>query len=76
MRVMWIRNTSVQPLGGDLLLAGLGAADSDLSLAFVRRFQRTVFGVAFGILGEARLAEDVAAMLRLPTVLAPGSVDP
>jgi RNA polymerase sigma factor (sigma-70 family) len=44
----------------DLLLAGLGAADPELSLAFVRRFQRTVFGVAFGVLADARLAEDVA----------------
>ncbi len=44
----------------DLLLAGLGAADPELSLAFVRRFQRTVFGVAHTVLADVRLAEDVA----------------
>jgi RNA polymerase sigma-70 factor (ECF subfamily) len=44
----------------DLLLAGLRAADPELSLAFVRRFQRTVFGVAYTVLADVRLAEDVA----------------
>jgi RNA polymerase sigma-70 factor (ECF subfamily) len=59
---MWIRGRPVERLGDDLLLAGLGAGDAEVSLAFVRRFQRTVFGVALGLVGEPRLAEDVAQL--------------
>jgi RNA polymerase sigma-70 factor (ECF subfamily) len=44
----------------DLLLAGLGAGDPQLALAFVRRFQRIVFGVALAVVGDSGLAEDVA----------------
>lgn len=57
---MALRRPSADRRSDDLLLAGLGAADPDLSLAFVRRFQRTVYGVAFTVLSDARLAEDVA----------------
>ena len=44
----------------ETLLAGLGAGDADLALAFVRRFQRIVFGVAMTIVGDPAAAEDVA----------------
>lgn len=44
----------------DLLLAGFAAGDRALSVAFVRRFQGTVYGVAVAVLGDGRLAEDVA----------------
>ena len=44
----------------EVLLAGLGAGDADLALAFVRRFQRVVFGVALAVVGDAVTAEDVA----------------
>ncbi|GAA1835192.1 sigma-70 family RNA polymerase sigma factor [Pseudonocardia ailaonensis] len=47
-------------LADDLLLAGLAEGDAQLSVAFVRRFQRKVFGVAVAVLGDASLAEDVA----------------
>ena len=57
---MVLRRPSADGRSDDLLLAGLGAADPDLSLAFVRRFQRTVYGVAYTVLSDARLAEDVA----------------
>lgn len=57
---MAIRRSRADGRSDDLLLAGLGAADPELSLAFVRRFQRTVFGVAYTVLGDTRLAEDVA----------------
>lgn len=57
---MGIRGRVVDGLTDDLLLSGLGAGDPKLSVAFVRRFQRTVFGVAIGVLGDPRLAEDVA----------------
>ena len=47
-------------LPDETLLAGLGAADASLSLAFVRRFQRVVFGVALTVIGDPAMAEDVA----------------
>ena len=47
-------------LPDETLLAGLGAGDADLALAFVRRFQRIVFGVAISVIGNPAAAEDVA----------------
>ncbi len=43
-----------------MLLAGLATGDPQLALAFVRRFQRTVFGVALAVVGDVGLAEDIA----------------
>ena len=42
------------------LLAGLGAGDAELAVAFVRRFQRIAFGVALAVTGDPGTAEDVA----------------
>jgi RNA polymerase sigma factor (sigma-70 family) len=42
------------------LLAGLASGEPDAALAFVRRFQRRVYGLAFTVLGDAAAAEDVA----------------
>jgi RNA polymerase sigma factor (sigma-70 family) len=47
-------------LSDEVLLAGLGAGDAHLAVAFVRRFQRAVFGVAMAVLGDPTTAEDVA----------------
>ena len=44
----------------EALLAGLAAGDADVGLAFVRRFQRQVFGVALAVVGDPAQAEDVA----------------
>lgn len=44
----------------DLLLSAMSAGDPDAALAFVRRFQRVVYGVAYATLGDSGLAEDVA----------------
>jgi len=44
----------------DALLAGLATGDPEAASAFVRRFQRRVFGLAVTIVGESRAAEDVA----------------
>jgi RNA polymerase sigma-70 factor (ECF subfamily) len=44
----------------DLLLAAMGAGDPAAAKAFVSRFQRAVFGVAFATVGDVGLAEDVA----------------
>lgn len=56
--------TTMEASGGRLpdeaLLAGLGAGDAQLALAFVRRFQRVVFGVALAVVGDAGTAEDIA----------------
>jgi RNA polymerase sigma factor (sigma-70 family) len=47
-------------LSDEALLAGLAAGDPAASVAFVRRFQSRVFGLAHTIVGEAAAAEDVA----------------
>lgn len=44
----------------EALLAGLAAGDRDASAAFVRRFQRRVYGLARTIVGDPGTAEDVA----------------
>ena len=47
-------------LSSESLLAGLASGDVEAATAFVRRFQRRVFGLAFTILRDAGAAEDVA----------------
>lgn len=42
------------------LLAGMGSGDPDAATAFIRRFQRRVFGLALAILGDRGAAEDAA----------------
>ena len=51
---------AAEELSDEVLLAGLGAGDPDLAAAFVRRFQRNVFGVALAVTGDSATAEDVA----------------
>ena len=52
--------TSADRLPDETLLAGLSAGDAVLAIAFVRRFQRLVFGVALTVIGDPSTAEDVA----------------
>jgi RNA polymerase sigma factor (sigma-70 family) len=52
--------TSGDRQSDEVLLAGLGAGDAELAVAFVRRFQRIVFGVAQAVTGDPGTAEDVA----------------
>jgi RNA polymerase sigma-70 factor (ECF subfamily) len=47
-------------LSDEALLASLGVGDQQAAAAFVRRFQHAVYGLAFTIVGDAALAEDVA----------------
>ena len=47
-------------LSDEALLAGLASGDPDDAAAFVRRFQRRVYGLALTILRDADLADDVA----------------
>jgi RNA polymerase sigma-70 factor (ECF subfamily) len=44
----------------EALVAGLELHEPDAALAFVRRFQRRVYGCALAIVGDAGRAEDVA----------------
>jgi len=44
----------------EVLLAGIALGDDQASLVFVRRDQHRLFGLAIGILGDPRLAEEVA----------------
>jgi RNA polymerase sigma-70 factor (ECF subfamily) len=44
----------------EALLAGLASGEPDAAVAFVRRFQRRVYGLAMTILTDAAAAEDVA----------------
>ena len=50
----------------EALLAGLAAGDGEAAVAFVRRYQRRVFGLAMTLLGDRDRADDVAqeAMVR------------
>lgn len=44
----------------DTLLAGMAAGDANAAAAFVRRFQRPVYGLALTMLQDRATAEDVA----------------
>ena len=44
----------------EALLAGLAAGDADAATAFIRRYQRRVFGLAVVIVGDRAVAEEVA----------------
>lgn len=47
-------------LSDETLLAGLAVGEVDAGTAFVRRFQRRVYGLALTILNDPAMAEDVA----------------
>ncbi|OIJ65289.1 RNA polymerase sigma factor [Streptomyces mangrovisoli] len=57
---MWRIGLSLGRMSDEALLSGLATGDPELVVAFVRRFQRNVFGVALAVLGDTQLAEDVA----------------
>jgi RNA polymerase sigma-70 factor (ECF subfamily) len=50
----------VWTVSDDALVAGLASGDRDAASAFVRRFQRRVFGLARTIVADDRAAEDIA----------------
>jgi len=50
----------VDQLPDETLLLGLGSGDEEVTVAFVRRFQGKVYGVALSVLGDRTQAEDVA----------------
>jgi RNA polymerase sigma factor (sigma-70 family) len=47
-------------LSDETLLAGLASGDAEAAAAFVRRFQRRVYGLAVTMLRDAVVAEEVA----------------
>jgi RNA polymerase sigma factor (sigma-70 family) len=57
---MWRMSLSLGRVPDEALLTGLATGDPELVVAFVRRFQGVVFGVAVTVLGDPQLAEDVA----------------
>ena len=63
-------------LSDDALIAGLAVGDEDAASAFVRRFQRRVFGLARTIVGDDRAAEDVAQEAFVRAWRHAGSFDP
>ncbi|MGH9106503.1 MAG: RNA polymerase sigma factor [Acidimicrobiales bacterium] len=44
----------------DALLAGMAVGDEDAGVAFVRRYQRRVYGLAHAMVGDGALAQDIA----------------
>ncbi|KUO09726.1 RNA polymerase sigma factor [Streptomyces sp. DSM 15324] len=57
---MWRMALSFGRVPDEALLTGLTTGDPELAVAFVRRFQSTVYGVALAVLADTQLAEDVA----------------
>src|SRR5712691_11210663 len=60
----------------DALLAGLATGDEAAATAFVQRFQRRVYGLAFTILSDHRAAEDVAQEAFIRAWRHAGAYDP
>ncbi len=54
-------------LSDEALLAGMAVGDQEAAVAFTRRYQRRVFGLAYSMTSDAGVAEDVAqeAMIRV-----------
>jgi RNA polymerase sigma-70 factor (ECF subfamily) len=50
----------VSTLADDALLSGIAAGDRDAAVAFVRRFQRRVYGLALAVTSDAGSADDVS----------------
>jgi RNA polymerase sigma-70 factor (ECF subfamily) len=47
-------------LSDEALLAGMATGAPEIAIAFVRRFQRMVFGIAIAVVDDPQLAEDIA----------------
>lgn len=60
------RRPATDDLSDETLLQGLAVGEPGMDVAFVRRFQRRVFGLALSLVGDPVLAEDVSqeALLR------------
>lgn len=56
---MRVRTSYDDATTDEVLLAGVAVGDERAVLTFVRRYQRRLFGLALGIVGDAGMAEDV-----------------
>ena len=54
------RTRDEDDISDEALLSGMGIGDEWAGLVFVRRYQRRLFGLAMGIVGDTMLAEDVS----------------
>ncbi|MGC1419633.1 MAG: RNA polymerase sigma factor [Acidimicrobiales bacterium] len=57
---MRMRGSYGEDVSDEALLSGVAIGDDRAVLAFVRRYQRRLFGLALGIVGDPGMAEDVA----------------
>ena len=57
---MRVRSSYDDETTDEALLSGVAVGDDRAVLAFVRRYQRRLFGLALGIVGDPGMAEDVA----------------
>ena len=58
--LMRVRTSYDEETSDEALLSGVAVGDDRAVLAFVRRYQRRLFGLALGIVGDPGMAEDVA----------------
>jgi RNA polymerase sigma-70 factor (ECF subfamily) len=54
------RRPAVDDLSDEALLQGLAVGEPGMDVAFIRRFQRRVYGLALSLVSDSALAEDVA----------------
>jgi RNA polymerase sigma factor (sigma-70 family) len=64
---MGLFNVATNELSDEALLAGVAHRDDAATVAFVRRYQKRIFGLAFSMLGDSGAAEEVAqeALIRV-----------
>jgi RNA polymerase sigma factor (sigma-70 family) len=64
---MGVSSVAEGELSDEALLAGMAVGEQAAAVAFVRRYQRRVFGLAYSMTSDAGVAEDVAqeAMIRV-----------
>ena len=53
-------DSGTEDVSDEALLSGIAVGDDRAGLIFVRRYQRRIYGLALGIVGDAGDAEDVA----------------
>lgn len=70
------RNDGMWRASDEALLAGLASGDPDAAVAFVRRFQRRVHGLAVTLLHDPAQAEDVAQEALVRAWRHAGAFDP